>query len=190
MRFALLTLALVLSCASSGTEPATLTSRTYRLGFSSIPPRLTIPEVLRTIDSVGRHADAALMVVDVPWAALLADTNPSLLIRRDNLPVAQLFGQKGMPIVATLELANGLDRAAEANALVALGRSITEPAVQRAYREFAVAFDSIVHPAWLGLAMETNLIFPSCRCSACRRIRTSPASARPSRSLSTTTRDS
>ena len=158
MRLALLTLALVLSCASSGTEPATAASRTYRMGFSPIPPRFTIPEVLRTIDSVGRHADAALMVVDVPWAALLADTNPSLLIRRDNLPVAQLFGQKGMPIVATLELANGLDRAAESPALVALGRSITEPAVQRAYREFAVAFDSIVHPASLGLAMETNLI--------------------------------
>jgi len=33
-----------------------------------------------------------------------------------------------------------------------------EPAVQPAYCEFATAFDSIVQPEWLGLAMETNLI--------------------------------
>ena len=159
MRSALLTLVLVLSCASSGTEPeAASGTRPYRMGFSSIPPRLTVPEVLRTIDSVSRHADAALMVVDVPWKALLADTSAAQLVRRDNLPVAQLFRQHAMPIVATIELANGLDRRAEAEALVALGRSITEPAVQSAYREFVVAFDSIVHPDWLGLAMETNLI--------------------------------
>jgi hypothetical protein len=155
----LLPFALLLSCVSSGTEPgAAPTPRSYRMGFSSLPPRLTIPEVLRTIDSVSRHADAALMVVDVPWKALLADTGAAQLVRRDNLPVAQLFRQHVMPIVATIELANGLDRSAEAEALVALGRSIAEPAVQRAYREFVVAFDSIVRPDWLGLAMETNLI--------------------------------
>lgn len=159
MRSALLILALVLSCASSGTEPSsTRAPRTYRMGFSSLPPRLTVPEVLRTIDLVGKHADGALMVVDVPWKALLADTSASQLVRRDNLPVAQLFRQHDLPIVATVELANGLDRRAESDALVALGRSIAEPAVQRAYREFVVAFDSIVRPDWLGLAMETNLI--------------------------------
>ena len=71
---ALLTSALVASCASSGTEANRPAMRTYRMGFSPVPPRLTIAEVLRTIDSVSRHSDAALMVVDVPWAALLADT--------------------------------------------------------------------------------------------------------------------
>ena len=158
-RSAMVILAAVLSCASLETERLdTLAPRTYRMGFSSLPPRLTIPEVLRTIDSVGKHADGALMVVDVPWKALLADTSASQLVRRDNLPVAQLFRQRGLPIVATLEPANGLDRRAEATALVELGRSIAEPVVQRAYREFAVAFDSIVRPEWLGLAMETNLI--------------------------------
>ena len=158
-RSALVTLAALLSCASSGTEPSvTRAARTYRMGFSPLPPRLTIPEVLRTIDVVGEHADGALMVVDVPWKALLEGTSAAELVRRDNLPVAGLFRQRGFPIVATVEPANGLDRRAESDALVALGRSIAEPAVQRAYREFVVAFDSIVRPEWLGLAMETNLI--------------------------------
>jgi hypothetical protein len=157
-RTLVLALALIVSCASSTSAPERAATRSFHLGFAATPPRLTIPEVLRTIDSASRHADAALMVVEVPWAALLADSVPSLLVRRDLLPIAQLWRQHGMPIVATVEIANGLDRSAESPALVALGRSIAEPAVQRAYREFVVAVDSIVQPAWLALAMETNLL--------------------------------
>ena len=166
---AVLAVALLLGCAASGSEqPATpdaplRTTRTYRMGFSPFPPRVTVAEVLRTIDLVSQHGDAALRVVDVPWAALLADTSASLLVRREHLGVATLFQQRGMPLVVTIEPANGIDRSAEAPALVALGRSITEPAVQRVYREYVVAFDSIIHPASLGLAMETNLIRATAR---------------------------
>ena len=155
---ALLMFAAVVSCASSTAEPVRAGTRSYRMGFSPVPPRLTIPEVLRTIDSVSRHGDAALMVVDIPWAALLADSSPAFLIRRDQFEVARLFQQRGMPIAATLEVANGLDRAAESDALLKLGRSLTEPAVQRVYRDYVVAFDSILRPKWLALAMETNLM--------------------------------
>jgi hypothetical protein len=157
-RFGLLASILVLACAAAGTEPPARATRAYWMGFSPLPPRLSVDEVLRTIDSLSRHADAALRVVDVPWAALLADTSPSLLVRREHLEVLRLFRQRGMPIVVTIEPANGLDRSAESPALVALGRSIAEPVVQRAYREYVVAFDSIIRPDWLGLAMETNLI--------------------------------
>ena len=146
------------SCGATGTDPVGSATRTYRMGFSDLPPRLTIPEVLQTIDSISVHGDAALMVVDVPWAALLADSSPSFLIRRDQYPVALRFQQRGLPLVATIEPANGLDRKAESDVLVKLGRSIAEPAVQRVYREYAVAFDSILHPTYLTLAVETNLI--------------------------------
>jgi hypothetical protein len=146
------------SCGATGTDPMGGATRTYRMGFSSLPPRLTIPEVLQTIDSVSKHGDAALMVVDVPWAALLADSSPAFLVRRDQYPVALRFQQRGLPLVATIEPANGLDRKAESDVLVRLGRSIAEPAVQRVYREYAVAFDSILHPTHLTLAVETNLI--------------------------------
>jgi len=154
----LLACAVVGSCAAQGTDPGSGATRTYRMGFSSLPPRLTIPEVLQTIDSISRHGDAALMVVDIPWAALLADTSPAFLVRREHYPISQRYQQRGLPLVATLEAANGLDRKAESDVLVRLGRSITEPAVQRVYREYAVAFDSIIHPTKLALAMETNLI--------------------------------
>ncbi len=151
-------LALVASCASAATEPILPAARTYRMGFSPLPPRLTIPEVLRTVDSVTAHADAALMVIDIPWVALLADTSAAFLVRRDQYPLALRFQQRGLPLVLTLEVANGINRSAESDALLKLGRSITEPAVQRAYREYVVAIDSITHPTKLALAMETNLI--------------------------------
>src|SRR5262249_8026020 len=48
--------------------------------------------------------------------------------------------------------------AAEAPELVALGRSITEPAVQQVYRDYVKALVSIIRPEYLGLAAETNLI--------------------------------
>ncbi|MEO5818507.1 MAG: hypothetical protein ABIT20_24775 [Gemmatimonadaceae bacterium] len=155
---ALIVSAVVASCASTGTEPSRPGARTYRMGFSSLPPRLTVQEVLRTVDSLTNHSDAALMVIDVPWVALLADSSPSVLIRRDQYPLALRYQQRGLPLVATLDVTNGLNRSAEHDALVTLGRSITEPAVQRAYREYVVAFDSILHPRYLALAMETNLV--------------------------------
>ena len=155
----LLALMLLFGCAASTDPPAPASgARTYRMGFSPIPPRLSTAEVLRTADEMSKHADAALMVLDIPWAALLADTSAALLVRRDQLQLARLLTQRGVPLVVQLEPANGLDRGAEAAALVALGRSITEPAVQRAYREYVAAFDSIVRPDYLIVAVETNLI--------------------------------
>jgi hypothetical protein len=158
MRSSLLALVMLIGCASSHAEAPASGTRTFRMGFSPIPPRLSTAEVLRTADEMRKHADAALMVLDIPWAALLADTSAALLVRRDQLQLTRLLRQRGVPLVVQLEPANGLDRGAEAAALVALGRSITEPAVQRVYREYVAAFDSIVRPDYLILAVETNLI--------------------------------
>jgi hypothetical protein len=131
LRTFILVFAMILGCASSHAEaPSAPGSRTFRMGFSPIPPRLSTAEVLRTADEMSRHADAALMVLDIPWAALLADTSATLLVRKDQLQLARLLTQRGVPLVVQLEPANGLDRSAEAAALVALGRSITEPELQ------------------------------------------------------------
>jgi hypothetical protein len=98
------------SCAATGTDPVDSATRTYRMGFSSLPPHLTIPEVLQTIDSISRHGDAARMVVDVPWASLLADTSPPFLIRRDQYPISQLYQQRALPLVATIDRGRELRR--------------------------------------------------------------------------------
>jgi hypothetical protein len=58
----------------------------------------------------------------------------------------------------TIDVTNGLARDSEAPALVAARRSITEPAIQRLYRDYVRTLVDMLHPDYLGLAAETNLI--------------------------------
>ena len=132
--------------------------RDYLMGFSSAPPRLTIEDVLRTIDLWTPRADAALLALTVPWKSMLADTSAALLIRREQLELVRLYRARGLRIVAMVDATDGLAREREAPELVALGRSIREPAVQQVYREYVMAVDSILEPEYLVLAMETNLV--------------------------------
>ncbi len=155
-RFALLILSGTLVACSSASAPTG--SRTYRLGFSHTPPRLTLASVLETIDRWRSHADVALITQTVPWKALLADTAAPFLVRRDIRELAAVYRSRGFPVILQVDVTDGLAREREAPELVELGRSITEPAVQALYREYVMAIDSIVHPEYLGLAMETNLV--------------------------------
>jgi hypothetical protein len=152
-----LLLAAVAACAKT-TTPTSDLPRTYRLGFSATPPRLTIQSVLQTIDAWRPHADIAQITQTVPWKALLADTTAPFLVRRDQKDLVALYRSRGLPLMIELDVTDGLARDREAPELVALGRSIAEPAVQQKYREYVAAIDSILHPEYLGLAMETNLV--------------------------------
>ncbi len=114
--------------------------------------------MLQTIDVWGPRADAALLLLDVPWRGLLADTSAAVLVNRTAVPLARVYRDRHLPIIAMVEPADGLARDRESPDLVALGRSITEPAVQALYTAYVLALDSIVQPEYLGLASETNLI--------------------------------
>jgi len=148
----------IVNCSSGGVDPADQTPRTYRLGFSATPPRLTIESVLATIEAWRPHADIAQITQGVPWKSLLADTSAAELVRRDLKELAALYHSRGLPLLIQIDVTDGLARDKEAPELVALGRSIAEPAVQQRYREYVAAVDSILHPEYLGLAMETNLV--------------------------------
>ena len=148
--------AVAISC-SNGAAPDSAV-RTYRLGFSATPPRLTTESVIQTINTWEPHADIALINQGVPWHALLNDTSAAELVRRDLKDLAVHYHGRGMPLIVEIDVTDGLARDREAPDLVALGRSISEPAVQQKYREYLAAVDSILHPEYLGLAMEVNLI--------------------------------
>lgn len=153
---AMLTAAFV--ACSTAAAPSSASARTYRLGFSATPPRLTIESVLQTIEAWRPHADIAQITQSVPWRALLADTSAAELVRRDLKELAALYHGRGLPLIVQIDVTDGLARDREAPDLVALGRSITEPSVQQRYSEYLAAVDSILHPEYLGLAMETNLV--------------------------------
>ena len=129
------------------------------MGFSAIPPRLdSTAAVIAAIDHWIPHADAAIMHVSPPWAALLAGHSPAGAVDTVELPLANYYRAKGLELVFTVDATDGLNRAAEAPELVAAGRSITDTMIQRLYREWVFAVAQRVRPDYLGLVAETNLI--------------------------------
>lgn len=158
MRLLLATLTLAGCAAATSPGPDPAAARTYRMGFSALPPRLTTASVLATIEAWRAHADIALITQEVPWKSLLADTAARLLVLRDQKELVDLYRSRGLPVIVQLDVTNGLARDRESDHLVQLGRSIAEPAVQAKYREYLAAIDTILRPDYLGLAMETNLV--------------------------------
>ena len=150
---------LALSCSDKGTAPgAHLAPRTFRMGFSAIPPDSTQRSTFASLEAWTGRADAAIMHLSAPYKALLSGTSAATYVSTVDLPLANYYRGKGLSIVITVDVTNGLDRSAEDADLVAMQRSITEPAVQQVYRQYVQALASSIRPDYLGLAAETNLI--------------------------------
>ena len=149
----------VLAAACGDSTAPVRAPRTFRMGFSAIPPR---PDQAVTLQSLNlwtsAHADAAIMHVSVPYLALLSGLTAPQEVRGNGLGLANYYRAKGLRLVITVDVTNGLDRASEDPVLDSLGRSIADTAIQRLYKEYVLALDSILHPDYLGLAAETNLI--------------------------------
>lgn len=167
MRFRhhVLNLAAILVCpafactpASRGADVSSGPPRSYFMGFSVIPPRPDLKLAVKSLDIWTRRADAAIMHVDVPWAQMLAGGSPEDALRKDGVDLEKYYRSKHLKLVVTIDVTNGLARESEAPALVAAHRSITEPAVQRLYRNYVRAVVEMLRPDYLGLAAETNLI--------------------------------
>lgn len=142
---------------STGTDPNAPT-RSFRMGFSALPPRLDEASVQPVINHWSTRADAAIIHISPPWQALVAGFTADTAVRALVLPLAQIYRSKNLQLFITIDVTDGLNRTAEAPELRAIGRSISEPAIQQLYRNFAVAIARIVRPDYLGLAAETNLI--------------------------------
>ncbi len=128
------------------------------MGFSVIPPKPDLKIAVQSLEIWTKRADAAIMHVDVPWALLLAGTSPEAALRKDGVDLEHYYRSKHLQLVVTMDVTNGLGRESESPALVAAHRSITEPAVQRLYRDYVRALVQMLRPDYLGLAAETNLI--------------------------------
>lgn len=144
---------------TEATQSNDLPPRTFRMGFAANPPKPTTESAVATINAWSTHADAAIMHNSVPYKVLLTGVaDAKTYVQTVDVPLANFYRGKGFPIAITVDVTDGLDRAAEASELVALGRSITEPEVQQAYRSYVKELTAAIRPEWLGLAAETNLI--------------------------------
>lgn len=145
-------------CGKHSPAPPTASPRHYRMGFAANAPRFEFDLLLAALELWTRRADAAIIGGEAPWDSLLAGVPAADYVRRQHVPLAQYYRGKGLRLWVYLDPANGLDRTAEAPALVNAGRSLTEPAIQQLYAEYAVACDTLLHPDVCGLALETNLV--------------------------------
>ena len=153
--------ALALAGCGSGNSnppPPAVVTRSWRMGFSALPPRNNLDDALRTIDLWSTRADMAAIHDEPPYTELLAGTSPDVILQRDKAGLVDFYRSKGMQLMYMADLTDGLDRGQEAPQLRALGRSLAEPAVQQAVRGFLLAVSRILKPDYLGLAPETNLI--------------------------------
>lgn len=148
----------LLVAAACGDDEDSGPSRGFRMGFSPIPPKLDTALQTQVLGLTLQHSDAGLVQIGIPWTILLADTAAAREVRVVRLPLVQFYRATGKSVTVALDVTDGLNRAAEAPELVQAGRSITDTAVQRRYREYVAAIDSILAPDYLSLAAETNLI--------------------------------
>ncbi len=148
-----------LACSDDGTSPPeNAPTRTYRMGFSGLPPRFDFETAIAAIDMWSLRADAAIISIELPWDSLLAGASAEEMVVLEQEGLANYFRTKGHELWIYLDPGNGLNRAGESEALVRNGRSITELEIQAMFRRYAVVIDSIIQPEHLGLALETNLI--------------------------------
>ena len=114
--------------------------------------------MLQGIDLWSQRAEFAAIHEELPWTDLLAGMSPDDILDRDKVQLVNYMRAKGLQLYFMADLTDGLSRGEEAPQLRALGRSITEPAVQQVYREYLLAVERKLHPEFIGLAAETNLI--------------------------------
>ena len=141
---------------TTGAGPAA--TRSWKMGFSPNPPRLTVAAVLQGIDLWSQRAEYAIIHEELPWKDLLAGLTPEAILIRDKIELVQYLRGKGLELIFIGELNDGLARENDAPQLRALGRSITEPAIQRLYQDYILAVDLMLKPRVLGLIAESNLI--------------------------------
>jgi len=152
------TVILSVACKKNAPSDGSASSRSFRMGFMSSAPRPDINLYLQSLSLWTLHADATIISTEVPWDSLLNGESPVTYVTDEYMGLVNYCRGMHLQLWVYIDPANGLNRASDANPLVARGKSIAQPAMQQVYRRFVFVVDSLLHPDHLGLALETNLI--------------------------------
>ena len=147
------------ACGATGPGPHGPTpTRGFLMGFSAFPPRPDQAIAVAALQLWSRRADVAIVHEELPWTRLLAGETPDAILAPEKDGLIDFYRGKGFKLVFIADATDGLGREREAPQLRLAGRSIAEPAVQRLYRDWIMAFVRRYRPEYVGLAAETNLI--------------------------------
>lgn len=146
-----------MGCKKPATAPDP--ARSYRMGFMNSAPRYNdFSLFLQSLNLWTSRADAATITLEVPWDSLYAGKSPASYINNNFTGLVNFYRSKNLEIWIAIDPQNGLDRTSDAVELKKMGKSIADAEVQQRYQLFVLAMDSMLKPAHIGLAMETNLI--------------------------------
>lgn len=146
------------SSSFSPCDALNITSRTFSMGFSSFPPRLSIPDVITTVDMFSQRAEFAAIHESPSWKKLLSGVPAAQILQDDKAGLVAYMRSKNLSLFWLIEPTNGLARESEAEELAAANRSIAEPEIRALFVEWALTVESMFHPELFGFASETNLI--------------------------------
>lgn len=140
-----------------GPEGDPRATRSYRMGFSPIPPRPDMDLLLAMIDSMAAVSDIAIIQQAVPWAQLLDGASMDSLVS-DRGGLADYLRFKGLSIIFLVDPLDGLDRRREDPGLLETGHSILEPGIRAMHEEWVRRIAARIRPEYLGLASEINTL--------------------------------
>jgi hypothetical protein len=149
---------LLISLACNKKNAGSSASRSYRMGFQNSAPKPDLNLAIQSLSLWTPRADAAMISTELPWDSLLMGVDPVNYVVNNYLALANYYRSKNLKLWVYMDPENGLNRSADADKLVAMGKSIAAPAMQQVFQRFVFVMDSILRPEHLGLALETNLI--------------------------------
>src|SRR5215831_14319118 len=97
-------------CTDDVSSPSNLPSRTFRMGFSPIPPKSDFNSLVASLNMWSTRADAAILSFEVPWDSLLAGVPAESVAVRNLLGLENYFRSKGFLLWLYVDPANGLNR--------------------------------------------------------------------------------
>ncbi len=159
-----LALSLLLASACSSTtdpqEPSLPQAepRTFAMGWSVTPPRLTTESVLATAQLVVDLGEVTLMQSAPPWTKILAGEPIDELVEEPAGLADYVRALGTQQIVFLVDPLDGLDRRREPLELVEAGRSIQEPEIRALHEAWVRAVVRRIGPEYLGLASEINTL--------------------------------
>ena len=106
--------ALALAGCGSGNSnppPPAVATRSWRMGFSALPPRNNLDDALRTIDLWSTRADMAAIHDEPPYTELLAGTSPDVILQRDKAGLVDFYRSKGMQLMYMADLTDSIKSA-------------------------------------------------------------------------------
>src|SRR5260370_10991650 len=114
-------LAAVAAACGDGAGPVRA-PRSFLMGFSDFPPRLDSTIVIPALNYWIPHADAAIMHVSPPWAALIGGVSPAAAGDGGEVPLANYYRAQGLALGFHVHATDGRNRRGLAPELVSLGR--------------------------------------------------------------------